>query len=160
MTRFKTIRMFALLRQATLFCVVGFTNLFVDTAAYYSAYHYGHFNYLAAQAVSYPCGAINSYFLNRRLTFAKRGGLNPYEMLRFGLLNVLSILGSMLALFVANHSLHVGLSASKVAANGTALCMNYAGSRWWVFRRHKAKVVVLRDELTPKDPQLGHVNEE
>ncbi|EPZ48126.1 GtrA family protein [Alicyclobacillus acidoterrestris] len=146
MTRFKIARLVSLLRQISLFCVVGFTNLLVDTAAYYSAYHYAHMNYLAAQVISYPCGAINSYFLNRRLTFAKRDSFNVYEMVKFGMLNVLSIFGSLLALFVADHSLHVSLSFSKVAANGTALCMNYAGSRWWVFRRKRVKLLPLPSE--------------
>lgn len=129
-------------RQAGLFCAVGFTNLFVDVAAYYSTYHFLHFNYLAAQAVSYPCGAINSYLLNRRLTFHTQNKINPMELLRFAVLNVFSILASMGALFLSNHVAELNLTQSKIIANGCAMCLNFGGSKWWVFRR-RAEIVPM-----------------
>lgn len=133
-------------KQTGLFCAVGFTNFVVDIAVFFSAYHWAHFGDLAAQAVSYPCGAINSYLLNRRLTFSERGPFNPAEIIRFALLNVLSISISLAALYVANHTLMWNISVSKVIANGCAMCTNFIGSKWWVFRC-KETVVVVRSRL-------------
>ncbi|WAH37801.1 GtrA family protein [Alicyclobacillus dauci] len=130
-------------KQAALFCIVGFTNFIVDIAVFFSAYHWLHLNDLAAQAVSYPCGAVNSFFLNRRLTFKKRGPLQRIEMVRFAMLNVLSIVGSLLALYCSDHLLTLGVSNGKLVANGCALCMNFCGSKWWVFRRKPASVIVV-----------------
>lgn len=121
-------------QQAGLFCVVGFSNLLVDVAVYYSTYHFLHFNYLAAQAVSYPCGAVNSYLLNRKLTFQEGGRIRFQEVIRFSILNVVSIFASICALFLTNHVLKLDLTTSKMAANGCALCLNFSGSKWWVFR--------------------------
>lgn len=124
-------------KQAVLFSAVGFSNFVVDIAVYYSTYHFLHFNYIAAQAVSYPCGAINSYLLNRRLTFDRRGSFNPWEVFRFVVMNIVSVALSVLALFLAKHDFMLGVSWSKIIANGTALCTNFAGSKWFVFRRAK-----------------------
>lgn len=123
------------IKQASLFCSVGFLNFIVDIVVYFGTYHWLHFNYIAAQAVSYPCGALNSYLLNRRLTFARKGMANGWEIVRFALLNVCSILASVGALYVAKHDILLSVQWSKISANLTALCINFAGSKWFVFRK-------------------------
>jgi putative flippase GtrA len=144
-------------RQAVLFCFVGFMNLIVDIAVYFTAYHWLHFNYLWAQAVSYPCGAINSYFLNRRLTFSERGKFNPREMVRFGLLNLGSIGASLLALYVSSHFFLLNVSVGKAIANGCALCLNFCGSKWWVFRYKPPVAFVALGEADACGPSESSV---
>lgn len=122
-------------KQATSFCAVGFSNFIIDISVYFTTFHWLHFNYITAQAVSYPCGALNSYFLNRRLTFAERGSFNLWEIVRFVVLNGISIIISVVALFVAKHDVMLDVEWSKIIANGCALCTNFVGSKWFVFRR-------------------------
>lgn len=122
-------------KQATSFCAVGFSNFIIDVSVYFTTFHWLHFSYITAQAVSYPCGAINSYFLNRRLTFTERGSINIWEVVRFAVLNVISIMISLLALFVAKHDVMLDIGWSKMVANGCVLCTNFVGSKWFVFKR-------------------------
>lgn len=127
-------------RQAVTFCTVGIVNFVVDLAAYFTAYNVFHVNYLVAQAVAYPCGAINSYFLNRKFTFSQQSRMDASELMRYCVLNVGSIAASMLTLYAVNKMFLEELSVSKVAANLCALCLNFVGSKMWVFRRGSHKV--------------------
>ncbi|MBO7747624.1 GtrA family protein [Paenibacillus sp. MWE-103] len=87
---------------------------------------------LAAQALSYGCGMLNSYLLNRSWTFRSRAG-RMQELPRFALLNlaVLAVVSWLLELLHAQAGLP--LLPSKLLATGAGMLINYAGSRYWVF---------------------------
>ncbi|MDO7905643.1 GtrA family protein [Paenibacillus sp. JX-17] len=126
------------------FGVVGILNTAVDmfiftilSAAGYSA--------LTAQIISYSCGVLNSYLWNGRWTFRdERRQRRSTEMFRFILTNLIVLLFATLILYAADHLLGWGLVFSKITATVSGMGLNFAASRFWVFRA--AEHMVMQGE--------------
>ena len=113
------------------FCLVGAVNTGVDFAVFTVLSSMGVLM-LVAQCVSYTCGVLNSFLMNRTWTF--RGhGQSTGQMIRFLALNLgtLTITYGMLVYF--HNSLAWPLLICKLLAMGASLGINYAGSRLWIF---------------------------
>lgn len=122
-------------RLATIlkFGVVGLMNTAVDAAVFLILTAAG-VPALAAQAVSYGCGVLNSYWWNGRWTFRdadrREGGS---ELVRFIIINLLVLAGSTFLLFLLNSVLGWSLWISKTATTMVGMLINYMASRYWVF---------------------------
>jgi putative flippase GtrA len=120
------------LKEFIKFALVGLLNTGVDVALFSLMVWLG-VSYLAAQVVSYSCGAANSYLLNKIWTF-RSCGLSYSEMMRFAVVNLVS-LGISLALLTLLHDrAGIGLAAAKGGATLGALTANFLGNKVWVFR--------------------------
>jgi len=122
-------------RLATIlkFGVVGLMNTAVDAAVFLILKAAGA-PALAAQAVSYGCGVMNSYWWNGRWTFRdadRRGGGS--ELVRFIITNVMVLAGSTFLLYLLNSVLGWNLWTSKAATTVAGMLFNYMASRYWVF---------------------------
>jgi len=113
------------------FCLVGVVNTSVDFAVFTVLTNMGVL-LLLAQCVSYTCGVLNSFLLNRTWTF-KRRGQSSGQLIRFFALNLgtLAITYGLLVYF-HNH-LAWPLLVSKLVATVASLVINFGGSRLWVF---------------------------
>lgn len=120
------------LREFAKFSAVGVVNTLVDVAIFFGLTHL-RVPYLAAQVVSYSCGAGNSYVLNKVWTF-RTCGLSYAEMVRFTVVNLASLAISVLCLRFFHGSLGVGLAPAKGVATVCALVANFLGNKIWVFR--------------------------
>ena len=118
------------------FCTVGVGNTAVDFIAFFLL-ALGGMPYLAAQALSYAAGIVNSYFLNRRWTFRVVRKANALEAGRFIIVNALSLLMSLGLLAVLHGENQLSLWLSKFIATGGGLVVNYIGSRLWVFSENR-----------------------
>ncbi len=114
------------------FCTVGLGNTTVDFTAFFLLTLAGA-PYLLAQVLSYSAGIANSYFFNRKWTFSVDRKANVPEAASFIIVNCLSLLISSGMLAVLHDVNHLNLWFCKVAATGTAVIVNYLGSRLWVF---------------------------
>jgi len=113
------------------FCMVGAVNTGVDFLVFALLSHLGVL-LLIAQVVSYTCGILNSFLLNRNWTFqAKRR--SPRQLTRFLALNLctLSITYGLLVCF--HDQLAWSVLVSKLLATGVSLVINFMGSRLLVF---------------------------
>jgi len=113
------------------FCLVGAVNTGVDFTVFTVLSNMGAL-LLVAQCVSYTCGVLNSFLLNRTWTFRGRG--QSYgQLIRFLALNLgtLTITYGLLVYF-HNH-LAWPLLVCKLFATGASLGINYVGSRLWIF---------------------------
>ncbi|SIT03913.1 GtrA family protein [Alicyclobacillus vulcanalis] len=121
-----------LTKQMAVFGAVGVMNTAVDALAFFALAAWLHVPSAAAQVVSYACGMANSFVWNRGLTF-RAGAFRWSELARFvavgGLSMVLSAAG-MWALARADWPL---VAAKALVTLGT-LCLNFVGSKWWVWR--------------------------
>ncbi|AET69084.1 putative membrane protein [Desulfosporosinus orientis DSM 765] len=116
------------------FGLVGAVNTGVDFAVFTVLTHLGVL-VLAAQVVSYSCGILNSFFLNRTWTFSARvRGKSPGQFLGFFLWN-LAVLSITYGLLVYFHT-HFAWSiiVSKIVATGLSMIINFAGNRWLIFK--------------------------
>lgn len=120
------------LREFFKFALVGLLNTGVDVALFSLLVWLGG-AYLAAQLVSYTCGAANSYLLNKAWTF-RSCGLSYREMLRFAVVNLVSLGISVALLALLHDQVGLGLVAAKGGATAGALAANFLGNKLWVFR--------------------------
>jgi len=114
------------------FCTVGLGNTAVDFSAFYLLLQ-GGVPYLVAQVLSYSAGVANSFILNRKWTFRVRRKTNVLEIVKFVIVNGLSLLVASGLLFILRDTRHLDLWLSKLIATGGGLMVNFMGSRLWVF---------------------------
>ncbi|OXM87517.1 hypothetical protein CF651_04805 [Paenibacillus rigui] len=89
--------------------------------------------YLAAQCVSFLCGNLNSYLMNRKWTFQQKGNGIGREGLKFVSVSLLSLLLTTSLLVWLHQSLQYPLLLSKLLSATAGMMVNYLGSRLWVF---------------------------
>ncbi len=92
--------------------------------------------YLVASAAGYAVGLVNSYALNRRFTFGRAASARwRPEFLRFVVVNLAALVVNLgiLAAVVAGGGL--GERLAVVPAIAGSLAVNFAGNKWWTFRR-------------------------
>lgn len=128
-------------RQFVLFCISGVIGFLVDAGiVQWLVVGLGGDPYLS-RMISFLCAMTATWLFNRRYTFAPRGEPLWREWLRYSV--------AMLGGFVVNYAIYAGLVYAVplvrawpvigVAAGSLAgLVVNYASSRWWVFRKSGA----------------------
>ena len=114
------------------FALVGVLNTGIDVAIFFLLSWLG-IPYVAAQVVSYSCGAANSYLLNKVWTF-RSCGLSYAEIVRFAAVNLTSLGISVVVLTLLHDMAGLGLAAAKGGATACALAANFLGNKLWVFR--------------------------
>ena len=114
------------------FAFVGLLNTGVDVAIFFLLTRFG-IQYVAAQIVSYSCGAANSYLLNKFWTF-RSSGLSYAEIVRFTTVNLISLGISVVVLSLLHETAGLDLAAAKGGATVCALAANFLGNKLWVFK--------------------------
>lgn len=131
------------LRSFIIFGLVGIVNTGVDIGVF-ALLTWWQLPWLAAQVIAYGCGVMNSFLMNRKWTFRQQGALTK-GLLRFILLNLLTLGVTSACMMLLHEQLGVLLWVSKGAATVLGVVLNFIGSRRWVFRaepRSLEKVVV------------------
>lgn len=118
--------------EFTKFALVGLLNTGVDVAIFFLLTWIGT-PYVAAQVVSYSCGAANSYLLNKVWTF-RSSGISYTEIVRFTVVNLVSLGISVVVLSLLHGTAGLELAAAKGGATVCALAANFIGNKLWVFR--------------------------
>lgn len=120
--------------QFVKFAMTGGVNTAIDFGVFTLLTLWG-WPYLAAQAVSYSCGVINSYLMNRAWTFAKdrEPSRSRSEFLKFvGVNGVVLFMTSGLMAWLGQHA-GWPVWSSKLCVSALGMVVNYTGSRFWVF---------------------------
>jgi putative flippase GtrA len=126
------------MRQFIKFNLVGLLNTALDFALFSLLTWFGVY-YILAQCVSYGVGMLNSYTLNKYWTFAQKGRLEPKQAIRFLVLNLGSLLLSLLLLMLFKDSWGIAILAAKLLTTVVTTLVNYAGNKLWVFRVNETK---------------------
>ena len=113
------------------FCTVGAVNTGIDLAIFAVLTSWG-FSLLVAHSLSYTCGGLNSFLLNRTWTF-KQGGRTTGQLAKFLLLNVLTLMITYGLMVGVYNYLAWPMLICKLVAIGGGLVLNFLGSRLWVF---------------------------
>jgi len=121
-------------RKVAKFALVGLLNTGVDFAVFVMLVYGFQVPSVWAQLVSYAPGVVNSYFWNRLWTFRAAGSGTWREFARFATLNIVSFAAATAVLLGLEQRFGWVPAAAKAASVAASLAINYAGSRWWVFR--------------------------
>ncbi|AYA76616.1 GtrA family protein [Bacillus sp. Y1] len=115
------------------FSIVGAINTMVDFGVFSLLLTNGC-PILLSQIISYGCGMLNSFIMNRSWTF-KENKRNEYsEPLKYVVANVATlILVSVLILLFIN-LVHLPVLIAKVICTGIGMVINFISSKFWVFQ--------------------------
>ncbi|KLU63857.1 GtrA-like protein [Desulfosporosinus acididurans] len=114
------------------FCIVGAVNTGIDLVVFAVLSSWG-FSLLMAHSLSYTCGGLNSFLLNRKWTF-KQSSHTSGQLSKFLLLNFLTLMITYVLMVGVNKYLAWPMIICKIAAIGAGLGLNFAGNRLWVFK--------------------------
>lgn len=87
-----------------------------------------------SQVISYSCGMINSYIVNRSWTFKSKNNFFSAQMLRFVVVNLSLLLISLGVLWLGSQ-LGYGKLVSKLCATAVTLGVGFVVNRLWVFNK-------------------------
>ncbi|MBB6632687.1 GtrA family protein [Cohnella thailandensis] len=122
------------IKQLAKFATVGVMNTAVDFVVFTAlVYGLGAASALA-QTISYLCGFLNSYVMNRNWTFRSEKRASAGEVVRFAVVNAVSFGVSMAILLGLEKGLGWSPLAGKIVSVIGSLAVNYVGSKLWVFR--------------------------
>ena len=111
------------------FAIVGASNTIVDFVVFFLLQPIlGPF----AQIAGYAAGTVNSYYWNRRWTFATHKNQSKGEWIRFAVVNVTVALLTTLILIGLHTCLPLWIA--KVIVTVPSLALNYVLNKLWVFR--------------------------
>ncbi|WP_052702986.1 GtrA family protein [Paenibacillus beijingensis] len=122
------------------FALTGCLNTVIDYAVFGLLNALLGVNYLLAQTISFACGTINSYLVNRKWTFQRRGGVSAGEALKFLAVNGFTFGISTAVLAILHSGLQWNALAAKAIAVVIATAAGYAANRYWVFREAETLV--------------------
>ncbi|GGH77635.1 putative flippase GtrA [Pullulanibacillus pueri] len=111
--------------------IVGFLNLGIDFFVF-TFLSYCGFPYLAAQSLSYCCGLVNSYALNRM--WAIQVKKSQSEFIKFTGVNLITLVFASGLLFFFFQVTGWPLFLSKLVATSIGAIINYIGAHFFVFQ--------------------------
>ncbi|MBQ2752008.1 MAG: GtrA family protein [Oscillospiraceae bacterium] len=116
------------------FGITGVMNTLVDFAVFLLLTHIGVAIYFA-QVVSYSCGILNSYIVNRSWTFKSKGKFLGPQMVRFIAVNLSLLLLSLVLLWVFTEQLGFIKILAKLCSTVLIMVIGFVVNRLWVFRQ-------------------------
>lgn len=121
-------------RQAAWFAIIGVVNTVLHFLVYQGLLTFGT-PYLPASALGYAVGLVNSFILNRRITFRDaRGRRWRAQFVRFGVVNLLALASNLLILEAVVRSGWLAPRLAVVPAVVGSLAFNFIGNKFWTFR--------------------------
>lgn len=126
------------IRQLVRFNAVGVVNTLIDFGMFYLLTNLA-MPYLYAQTCSYGCGVANSYIMNKYWTF-QTAGRNMTEMVRFIAVNLISLAGSVLFIYLLHALLGLPLMPAKVGATLVIMAAGFLGNKLWVFKANAPSI--------------------
>lgn len=116
--------------QAFRFAAVGVSNTAIDFIVFMLLQHLT--GVAAAQIIGYSAGTANSYYWNRKWTFARGKGWDGAELLRFLLVNLSVALITSFVITLIPATIPVWIA--KLCVTMLGLGINFGFSKLWVFR--------------------------
>lgn len=120
--------------QAIKFLVVGGINTAIDFIVLYILVYFG-MPASNAKLISYPCGVINSYFMNRSWTFKQKQKKSVLEVIKFIVVNIVAY-GVNAGIFnICITTFALNMFIANCVATAFSLVVNFAGNKLFVFNK-------------------------
>lgn len=133
--------------QLIKFNFVGIMNTLIDMGVLYLLTTFGNLDSLAAKPLSYACGIINSFIMNKLWIFRhKKQSFNGPELLKFLTVNGITLGLSMAALKAMEVYLGIAPAMGNMFVVGIALVINFTLYKFWVFKDKNHQTVEKTDE--------------
>lgn len=131
--------------QFVRFNLVGLVNTGIDFLIFTLLLSLGFFA-LGAQSISYVAGTVNSYFMNKHLTFKhdegqRQSGFDLAQFTKFIVINLVVLGCSLPILHLLIQQVNLHPIWAKVIITCFTVCINFFASRKWVFKSEKHEQV-------------------
>ena len=144
--------------QLVRFGLVGFLNTLVDYSVFYVMIAFLNLHKIPAQVVATGIAMCTSYLLNRKWTFHVEEKKNMGEIAKFVVINIVSMLTTILFTCLFHDILHVerladgllsilsvsyrlsedmAVMVAKLLSMSFSVCVNFFGNKFWVFADKK-----------------------
>jgi putative flippase GtrA len=130
--------------QFVKFGIVGISNTLLTLAVYTLLLKVFGVWYLAASAIGFIAGTINSFLLNRRWTFRGHVG-DALTPVRWTIVQCAGLGINEGLLYLLVDDARIDKLLAQVAATAVVTVTTFAGNRAWTFRAHSAAPVVDGD---------------
>ena len=120
------------------FGVTGVLNTAVDFLIYTLLVTFAGANIFLSQVLGYACGTLNSYVINRSWTFRSKKKFFSGEMVKFIVVNLITLAVSLLVMGWLTSILDLGKILLKLPVTGVTIILNFLLSRLWVFKEDKS----------------------
>jgi putative flippase GtrA len=124
-----------ILKQFIKFCGVGVINTAVGLAVILFLSETLHVHYITANIVGYAVGLTISFVLNRRFTFAAENKKPHTQALSFLIVFGVSYLCQLAVLVLLVRGFAVPNAPAQIIACAVYTLFNFAGNRWFTFRK-------------------------
>jgi putative flippase GtrA len=128
--------------QFVKFGIVGIANTLLTFAVYTLLLKVFGVWYLAASAIGFVVGTINSFLLNRRWTFRGHVG-DAYTPVRWSVVQCCGLGVNEGLLYVFVHQAQVDKLLAQAFATAVVTVSTFFANRAWTFRMHGPPVVML-----------------
>lgn len=116
------------------FGITGVMNTLVDFVVFMLLTNVGVAIYIA-QVISYSCGMLNSYIVNRSWTFKSRGKFWGPQMRKFVIANLSLLLLSLAMLWLFTEQLGLIKILAKLCSTVLIMVIGFIANRLWVFKQ-------------------------
>lgn len=116
------------------FLAVGVLNTFVGLGVIYACKYFGQIDDVSANLIGYAVGLTNSFFWNRRWTFAHAGNILPAAARFFGVFLV-AYLANLATAMTAIGTFGINSYVAHAIAIVPYTALFYFGSRFFAFAR-------------------------
>ncbi|MDD2504185.1 MAG: GtrA family protein [Clostridia bacterium] len=120
--------------QLIKFGLVGFLNTAVDFGVFTLLTAAVGWGSTISHIISYSCGVLNSYFVNRTWTFQQKSKSHPFEFFKFLMVNLASLGLSTLVLNYLETGVNLSIYLAKAGATLCSMAVNFVGSKLIVFK--------------------------
>lgn len=123
------------LKHLSRFSMIGVINTLIDFAVFTIFNSLFGVSYILSQGLGYSLGVANSFLLNKKWTFEDRKANKKsfYEFLQFIVVNLISLIITMMAMNLLVENLNLNVYISKVLITILAQITNFLGYKLWVF---------------------------
>ncbi len=122
------------------FSIIGIANTLIDFMVFTVFNSLFDINYAVCQVLGYSCGVANSFIFNKRWTFQDKnsGKKNIQELLKFILINLVTLLITTLAIKLLVNNMNLNVYAGKIIVTVLAQITNFFAYKLWVFQAGRA----------------------
>ena len=122
------------------FSLIGLANTGLQYIVFLVLYRLFGVYYLAASAIGYCVGMVNSFVLNKFWTFQSLKSRSGIEFMKFTMVNGVALLINLGVLEILVSGFRIRPEHGQVVAIGFSTVANFFGNKLWTFRKRPVPI--------------------
>ncbi len=124
-----------LFKQLTRFLTTGILTNFVNYSVFWLSLRHLNQHYLISSTLGFGAGFFTGFVVNRSWTFSSQRGRAGDQLIKFFIVNIISLAVNLITIRFFTERLHVIPEISQLLAIAVSAGVNFAGCKFWAFSR-------------------------